>query len=174
MKDQITITIPAELATDALKQAIDDIKKQIEALEAEQKPKREPQEGEYYWCIDDEGGVMQRVWYSPNTRCIAHRDYGNFYLTKEEGWAVVNRRKAQAKIDAYIREQGIENGFVHRRNNYCPAFNHNEKKVCVEAWSFIAYSAPFYVCTQEIAQQIIDAVGAETVEMAIRGRVGAV
>lgn len=47
-----------------------------------------------------------------------------------------------------------------------------ELREALVIWTETEVCSPFTVRTKEIAQQIIDAVGAETVEMAIRGRVG--
>lgn len=161
MKEEITITIPAELA--------DDIKKQIEDYEAKN-PKPFLQYGDSYEFINSQGNVLTDTWkHSPYDR--SRLSFNNVYRLGE-AQAVADQMWAKARIARYIAENGIENGFVACSDNYYPMYDHHEKVVTIFQTLSVEGGSPFLVRTKEIAQQIIDAVGVETVEMAIRGRVG--
>ena len=159
--ENITITIPAELA--------DDIRKQIDEYEAK-KPKQFWRYGDEYEFITDRGLIETNTWSGIGIDLERHR-FNNVYRVGE-AQAVADQMWAKAKIARYIAENGIENGFVYEGDNHCPVYTHFGGKVSPTSWTDNEYPAPFYVRTKEIAQQIIDAVGADTVELAIRGRVG--
>jgi len=76
-------------------------------IAASQKRDAWPQIDGKYWCIDTEGEVDWSTWQDDELD-ITRQAYGNIYRTEAEALAVVEKRKAQARIDAYIRENGLE------------------------------------------------------------------
>lgn len=159
--ENITITIPAELKPD--------VDKLVEAFEAEQKSKPFPQIGDKYEFINGQGSVITVCWKnSPDDQ--SRLRFNNVYPVCEAP-AVADQMWARAKIARYIAENGIENKFMVGKKNYFLQLRHG---IGLEIdWSCVTQEPQlFYVRTSEIAQQIIDAVGADTIELAIRGRVG--
>lgn len=159
--ENITITIPAELA--------DDIKRQIENYEAK-KPKQFWRCGDEYAFITERGLIETKTWSGIGIDLERHR-FNNVYPVGE-AQAVADQMWAKAKIARYIAENSIENGFVYGDLNWGAKYDYPLSHISLACLSCSDYGGLFYVRTCKIAQQIIDAVGADTVELAIRGRVG--
>lgn len=68
-----------------------------------------PQNGNRYWFIDSEGEVLDEESYYVDSRIDGERQsIGNIYRTESEALAQVEKLKAKARIDKYIRDNGLE------------------------------------------------------------------
>lgn len=67
-----------------------------------------PQHGDGYWYIDADNDVIYTD-FDPNSSIdTGCKDIGNIYRTKSEALAQVEKLKAKARIDKYIRDNGLE------------------------------------------------------------------
>jgi len=156
-----TITIGGETI-----EITDRNEKEYEAfIAASQKRDAWPREDNKYWYIDTEGEADWSMWQDDELD-IARQAYGNIYRTEAEALAVVEKRKAQARIDAYIRENGLE--FVpdwsnHSRLKWYPCYEHGRTPpaICACAVQISQTATGFFVATREHANAIIAACEAD-------------
>jgi hypothetical protein len=128
---------------------------------ASQKRDAWPQISDEYWLIDSNGRLVREKWDAFETD-QRRESIGNIYRTEAEALAVVEKRKAQARIDAVIRENGLE--FVpdwEARDKYrywtaCRDDGRIESMSCN-----LLVLAPFYAATKADANAIIAACEAD-------------
>jgi len=121
-----------------------------------------PQKGVAYCYIDETGQTCTTTWDSSVD--LQYIEYGNCYRTEAEALAVVEKRKAQARIDAYIRENGLE--FVPDWENdvqskFGVRYNHTAKSSMVHQMLDLQCPSPFYAATEADANAIIAACEAD-------------
>ncbi len=66
-----------------------------------------PRDEDPYWHIGSRGGLTLEHW-AAYTEDLERRDIGNIYRTESEALAHVEKLKAKARIDKYIRDNGLE------------------------------------------------------------------
>ena len=72
------------------------------------KKKTWPQKGDQYYVLCEEGSVSMAVRFDNDLADKGYFAYGNAYQTKAEAEAVRDRRRAEAAIRKYIRDNGLE------------------------------------------------------------------
>lgn len=138
--------------------------KEYEAfIAASQKRDAWPRKGDSYVYISNGGGVDLDKW-----DCLSadydRQAYGNIYRTEAEALAVVEKRKAQARIDAVIREKGLE--FVPdwerpSQRKYIVFYETDGERFRADEWELRQHLSPFYAATEADANAIIAACEAD-------------
>lgn len=80
----------------------------FEAFEKGNVKEWSPETGSDYWFIDAEGDVDDDIWSGGMALDKARQSIGNIYRTESEALAQVEKLKAKARIDKYIRDNGLE------------------------------------------------------------------
>jgi len=130
---------------------------------ASQKRDAWPQISDEYWLIDSNGRLVREKWDAFETD-QRRESIGNIYRTEAEALAVVEKRKAQARIDAVIREKGLE--FVpdwgnHIQSKFHISYDHARKMLCVGSYTYYQQGANLFAATKADANAIIAACEAD-------------
>ena len=74
---------------------------------------KKPQESEEYFCISNDGAVIQSRW-TNDSLDEARWELGNVFFTEESAWFAREKKKVEVEIERYAREH---NGTAF--NNRC-------------------------------------------------------
>lgn len=131
--------------------------KELEKLLVKPKPKSvwDLKDGDEYWCVCTNGKVDAYSWVD----CLIDknvRNSGNCFLTEEEAEFELERRKCEAIMLKYgTRGYEFDNAMCFYFINY----DHDEKKVHIEAYSYWQPQGIISFTSLKIAQQCIDEIG---------------
>lgn len=128
---------------------------EIEKLKQAKTGRWKPNNGEKYWCIDQDGDIYEIAWtdsYYDNTRYSV----GNVFRTEEAEFEV-ERLKVIAELKEYASE------FVKDSKNWGFYWSYYSKKIKY-IWSDKQKHPVLCFRTEEIAQQAVEAVGEDRVK----------
>ena len=135
-------------------------------IAASQKRDAWPQKGEMVYCVLGDGDIDSRPFSNNDSYVVNCLRQGRVKPTREEAEQLRDKEQAQARIDAYIRENGLE--FVpdwsnHSRLKWYPCYEHGRTPpaICACAVQISQTATGFFVATREHANAIIAACEAD-------------
>lgn len=117
-----------------------------------------PRKGDQYWCLDSNGEADLADWIDDEID-VSRQSIGNIYRTESEALAQVEKLKAKARIDKYIRDNGLE--FVpdwgnDQMSKHWIFYDTDESKFYPDGNWYEVQADTTYFASESHAQQVID------------------
>ena len=139
------------------------LKERIAELEEQEKQEREfPQYGNTYWCINAYGGVSKEIWDGYDIEKDMF-EIGNGFRTEQEAEFAVEKLKVEAELRKFSKP------FVDDNDNYFIEINSYYKYLAVHSNDSYRTQGTIYFESIEIANEAIDAIGADRIKKYIFG-----
>lgn len=91
---------------------------------------RKPRQSEEYFCISNDGAVIQSRW-TNDSLDEGRWELGNVFFTEESAWLAREKRKVEVELERYAKEHN--NPTI--KDSYCIYYNEEDKKLDYDAWA---------------------------------------
>lgn len=135
----------------------------VKALKAEvQREDEFPQDGDEYWYIGTTGNVYDENWEGFGFEEAA-LEIGNVFKTKEQAEFAVEKLKVEAKLRKFSRP------FKEDDDNYFIQINSSHNIIVIDSDDCYQTQGTIYFESTTIANETIDAIGADRIKKYIFG-----
>lgn len=116
---------------------------------------KKPRESEEYFCISNDGAVIQSRW-TNDSLDEARWELGNIFFTKKEAEFAREKRKVEVEIERYAKEH---NGPIHSDSFYLSYNDSSDEKLDYEVWSVRRPLGAVPFTSKQVLDDAIEAVG---------------
>ena len=136
----------------------------FEIIKEEQKVWK-PKEGEFYYYIDDDGGIAFKKWQGIYTDLFRYRT-GNCFKTYEETEKVLEKIKIYMQLKIYALEHNTEkiNWHFGMQKKYYIEYDNNNKKIDIYYCRYSKSICKIYFTSEDECKQAIEEIGRDNIK----------
>lgn len=90
---------------------------------------RKPRQSEEYFCISNDGAVIQSRW-TNDSLDEGRWELGNAFFTEESAWLAREKRKVEVELERYAKEHNDP----IPEDNYCILYDEDNKELNFDVW----------------------------------------
>lgn len=120
---------------------------------------RKPRESEEYFCISNDGAVIQSRW-TNDSLDEGRWELGNVFFTEESAWLAREKKKVEVEIERYAREH---NGTASTNRRYLIRYEEDEKRLLCDTWATAKIQGTVMFTSRDVLADAIESVGKERI-----------
>lgn len=120
---------------------------------------RKPRQLEEYFCISNDGAVIQSRW-TNDSFDEGRWELGNIFFTKKEAEFAREKRKVEVEIERYAMEH---NGTAFANRCYLIRCEEDEKRLICDTWATAKIQGTVSFTSRDVLVDAIEAVGKDRI-----------
>lgn len=121
---------------------------------------RKPRQSEEYFCISNDGAVIQSIWTNDHLD-EARWELGNVFFTEEEAEFAREKRKVEVELERYAKEHNSKK--INRIDNCHIVMNTGTKEIDISSYWVLQTAGATCFSNREIANDAIEEVGKDRI-----------
>lgn len=119
---------------------------------------RKPRKSEEYFCISNDGAVIQSRW-TNDSLDEGRWELGNVFFTEESAWLAREKKKVEVELERYAKEH---NGPI-LEDNYCILYDEDNEEFDFDVWIGSKVQGTVVFTSKQLVFDAIEAVGKERI-----------
>ena len=120
---------------------------------------RKPRQLEEYFCISNDGAVIQSRW-TNGSLDEARWELGNVFFTEESAWLAREKKKVEVELERYAKEH---NGTAFNNRCYLIRCEEDEKRLICDTWATAKIQGTVRFTSRDVLVDAIEAVGKDRI-----------
>ncbi len=120
---------------------------------------RKPRQLEEYFCISNDGAVIQSRW-TNDSLDEARWELGNVFFTEESAWLAREKKKVEVELERYAKEH---NGTAFNNRCYLIRCEEDEKRLICDTWATAKIQGTVRFTSRDVLVDAIEAVGKDRI-----------
>jgi hypothetical protein len=120
---------------------------------------RKPRESEEYFCISNDGAVIQSRW-TNDSLDEGRWELGNVFFTEKSAWLAREKKKVEVEIERYAREH---NGTASTNRRYLIRYEEDEKRLLCDTLATAKIQGTVMFTSRDVLADAIEAVGKDRI-----------
>ena len=120
---------------------------------------RKPRKSEEYFCISNDGAVIQSRW-TNDSLDEARWELGNVFFTEESAWLAREKKKVEVELERYAKEH---NGTAFNNRCYLIRCEEDEKRLICDTWATAKIQGTVRFTSRDVLVDAIEAVGKDRI-----------
>lgn len=116
---------------------------------------RKPRQPEEYFCISNDGAVIQSRW-TNDSLDEGRWELGNVFFTEESAWLAREKKKVEVEIERYAREH---NGTASTNRRYLIRYEEDEKRLLCDTLATAKIQGTVMFTSRDVLADAIETIG---------------
>ena len=127
--------------------------------ETDKEQVRKPRQLEEYFCISNDGAVIQSRW-TNDSLDEARWELGNVFFTEESAWLAREKKKVEVELERYAKEH---NGTAFNNRCYLIRCEEDEKRLICDTWATAKIQGTVRFTSRDVLVDAIETVGKDRI-----------
>lgn len=119
---------------------------------------RKPRQSEEYFCISNDGAVIQSRW-TNDSLDEGRWELGNVFFTEESAWLAREKRKVEVELERYAKEHNDPT----LEDSYFILHDENNEKLDYDVWADYRPQGAVVFTSKQLVFDAIEAVGKDRI-----------
>lgn len=116
---------------------------------------RKPRQSEEYFCISNDGAVIQSRW-TNDSLDNGRWELGNVFFAKESAWFAREKKKVEVELQRYAEEH---NGTASTNRCYLIRYEEDGKRLLCETWAAANVQGAVMFTSRDVLFDAIETIG---------------
>lgn len=120
---------------------------------------RKPRQSEEYFCISNDGAVIQSRW-TNDSLDEGRWELGNVFFTEESAWLAREKKKVEVELQRYAEEH---NGTASTNRCYLIRYEEDGKRLLCETWAAANVQGAVMFTSRDVLFDAIESIGRDRI-----------